>query len=343
MSSRLSKSSAKRGNVRRRERRVLQRCVILALLAAALFAVGCAGPARIQWPDPGGAPAGVRLIDGIPFFPQDAYQCGPASLAMVLGWGGPTVSPEDLAGQVFTPSRKGSLQSAMIGAARRHDRIPFLLSAPDTPDDDSPQGRLDALTDEIVAGNPVIVLQNLALGWFPVWHYAVVIGVDPTGDGLILHSGRIAHKVSPAGVFTRTWARSGYWAMLVPRPGTLPATLDETACLEAVSAMARLERWAVAAEGYRAIIDRWPDRPAAYVGLGICEYRTGRLDEAEAVFRNAAARFPHSGIVYNNLAEVLQARGRRSEALAAATRAVALGGPFKAHFEETLESIRSRP
>ena len=54
-----------------------------------------------------------------------------------------------------------------------------------------------------------------------------------------------------------------------------------------------------------------------------------------------AVRFPENGIVFNNLAEVLVAQGRRHEAIHAATRAVDLGGPLKARFEETLESILS--
>ena len=125
----------------------------------------------------------------------------------------------------------------MIAAARRHDRIPYLLSPPDPGQKDSAQRHLDALVAEVLAGHPVIVLQNLGLSWYPVWHYAVVIGVDPARDHLILHSGQTANKRNPARVFARTWARSGFWAMVVLPPGGLPASLDETGCLRAVSAM----------------------------------------------------------------------------------------------------------
>ena len=39
----------------------------------------------------------VRLeLEGVPFVPQTAYQCGPASLAMVLAWVGHPVRPDEL-------------------------------------------------------------------------------------------------------------------------------------------------------------------------------------------------------------------------------------------------------
>lgn len=44
-------------------------------------------------------------------------------------------------------------------AARRHGAVAYVL-----PD------RLDALLEEITAGHPVVVLQNLGLQWIPSWH-----------------------------------------------------------------------------------------------------------------------------------------------------------------------------
>ncbi len=116
-------------------------------------------------------------IAEVPFYPQAAYQCGPAAMAMVLGWSGLALKPEDLVSEVYIPSRQGSLQTRLIGAARRHDRLAYEL-----------QG-VDALLGEVAAGHPVIVLQNLGTGWYPVWHYAVVMGFDRTADAIILHTG----------------------------------------------------------------------------------------------------------------------------------------------------------
>ncbi|HSO18830.1 MAG TPA: hypothetical protein VLT88_05205, partial [Desulfosarcina sp.] len=66
------------------------------------------------------------------------------------------------------------------------------------------------------------------------------------------------------------------------------------------------------------------------------------LEAAEKVLQDAAQAFPAQGVVFNNLAQVLMDQGRKDEALHAARRAVALGGPLKAQFEATLEEIRSR-
>ena len=68
-------------------------------------------------------------LDSVPFYPQKAYQCGPAALAMVLEWSGINVDPDTLVPEVFTPSRKGSLQSALIGTARRYSRIAYPISS----------------------------------------------------------------------------------------------------------------------------------------------------------------------------------------------------------------------
>ena len=75
------------------------------------------------------------------------------------------------------PDRRGSLQSGLIGGARRLGRLAYPI-----------RGR-DCLLREVVAGHPVIVLQNLSLRWWPQWHYAVVIGYDLPQQAVVLHTG----------------------------------------------------------------------------------------------------------------------------------------------------------
>lgn len=48
------------------------------------------------------------LLDEVPFFQQETYQCGPSSLAMVLAWTGLEVTPNELAIDVFAPNIQGS-------------------------------------------------------------------------------------------------------------------------------------------------------------------------------------------------------------------------------------------
>jgi len=123
---------------------------------------------------PQGIPESTELRE-VPFFPQEAYQCGPASLATVLAASGVKVTPEDLLPQVYLPERKGSLQVEMLAAARRHGVVSYQLAP-----------RFEDLLRELAAGNPVIVLQNLSVG--DGWHYAVAVGYDYDGGRLVLRS-----------------------------------------------------------------------------------------------------------------------------------------------------------
>ncbi len=268
-------------------------------------------------------------ISSVPFFPQTDYQCGPASLAMALVWSGVFTDPEKLAGTVYTPSLKGSLQPAMIGAARRHGRVAYVISSP------------DELLAEVAAGHPVIVLQNLGLSWVPVWHYAVVIGYDADAGVVTLHSGETSSKEMAMRVFDNTWSRSSYWGLLTLPPGRLPATAAETGYTEAVLGLEKARRWPEAIEGYHAALEKWPDNFPARMGIGNAYYAMGDLPAAEQSFAEATRQFPTEGAAFNNLAQVLFEQGKKEAALTAAEKALSMGGPMSGVFQETLEEIKS--
>ena len=284
---------------------------------------------RRPMPDlPDQLPTAMEL-DAVPFYPQEAYQCGPATLAMALTWSGETVTPEELKDQVYTPSRKGSLQIAMVSATRRHGRIAYEIDDP------------ESLLVEIAAGQPLIVLQNLGLSWLPVWHYAVVIGYNVSDQRVILRSGATRRKVMPYYLFAETWAKSDYWGLLVLEPDQMPVLAEENKYLAAVLGLEKSRQYRGAATGYQTALKRWPQSLTAQMGLGNSYYNLGELRGAELAFRKAAERHPRSAAAFNNLAQVLFEQGRRQEALAAAQKAVALGGPLKSAAEETLQQIRS--
>jgi len=301
------------------------RCMVL----MALVLSGCAGLQRGDWPQGlTGIPA-QHEIASVPFFAQEEYQCGPAALAMVLAWSGLAVEPAELTEKVYTASLKGSLQPAMIAGARRSGRLAYVISG------------TESLIREIAAGHPVIVLQNLGLSWIPVWHYAVAIGYDTPADELILHSGTAARKRTPLRLFENTWARAEDWGLLVLNPGELPATAVEGKFVEAVLGLEKAKQPAAAVDGYRAALNRWPHNLAAVMGLGNSYYALGDLKNSEAAFRRAVALHPGSGAAWNNLADVLLRQGQKSEALDAARKAIALGGPGEESFQKTLEEIQA--
>jgi tetratricopeptide (TPR) repeat protein len=75
------------------------------------------------------------------------------------------------------------------------------------------------------------------------------------------------------------------------------------------------------------------------MGLGNSYYAIGDLANSEHAFREAVRLHPQAGPAYNNLAQVLLEQGRNNEALAAARKAVSIGGPLKTAYEKTLREI----
>ncbi len=176
---------------------------------------------------PGDLPPRVEMTE-VPFFPQERYYCGPAALATVLVWSGLDVTQEDLVSQVYTPGRQGTLRSDVVAAARRNGRLAV------------PVDNLADLLAELDAGHPVLVFQNLALDWYPQWHYAVAVGYDlDTGD-LILRSGTEQRRVTRLSTFEHTWWRGEYWALVVLPADILPATASELEVLQAVSGLEQI-------------------------------------------------------------------------------------------------------
>jgi len=301
------------------------------ILAAALLA-GCAAPqvSSLIEQRPAGLPEAAEIA-ATPFFPQEDYQCGPAALAAVLVHAGRDATPSSLLPQVYLPARKGSLQAEMLAATRRHRLVAYPLAP-----------RMEDLLRELAAGTPVVVLQNLALDWWPQWHYAVAIGYDLGRREVVLRSGVTRRLTMPLDTFEHTWARSGHWAMAALPPDRLPATASESSYLTAVAALERLAP-AAARRGYETALARWPGSVAARLGLGNASYALGDLPAAAAAYLRATLDHPEAADAWNNLAQALHESGSRAQALAAARRAVALGGPRLPAYRETLDGILRAP
>jgi tetratricopeptide (TPR) repeat protein len=299
-------------------------------LAAATLAA-CASPAGL---DRGVLPPALPAraeVAAVPFLPQDELQCGPAALATTLTWSGASVTPAELAPAVFTPGRAGTLQPDLLSAARRHGRLAV------------PVADLPALLAELAAGHPVLVLQNLGLGWAPQWHYAVAVGYDRDAGELVLRSGREARRRVSFATFERTWARADHWALTILPPDRLPATAAEADLLQAAAALERAGLPGAAASAYATILGRWPDSEGALIGLANAQYAAGETQAAAATLRRATVTHPDSAAAWNNLAHLLAESGQRPAALAAARRAVALGGPLAAIARATEAEILARP
>lgn len=291
-----------------------------------ILAFSCSHPNHALIPASRQGPMYVE-ISSVPFYPQSTHQCGPAALAMVLSWTQANVNPQELVREVYTPGKKGSLQPALISAARRWNRLVYRIEG------------ADALFQELAAGHPVIVLQNLGLHWFPRWHYAVVIGYDMTKTAIILHSGRNARRQMSWSLFIKTWQRARFWGLVVLPTSELPASADEKSYLDAVLGLEEAGQWEGAAKAYATALERWQNSIGALMGLGNSRYAVGDLIGAERTLRQAIEAHPQNGAAFNNLAHVLGEQGRYAEAAQMARRAVALGGSDEPLYRQTLDEI----
>jgi predicted Zn-dependent protease len=308
------------------------RCGKTGIISLVLFATLTAGCAHLS-PERhslsvSGHPRRVE-IPSVPFYPQRDHHCGPAAMAMVLEWATVKVSPEELVSEVFTSSRRGSLQPALVGAARRHNRLAHPIRG------------TEALLAELASGHPVLVLQNLGLSWLPRWHYAVAIGYDTVKGVVILHTGKNPSRQVNWPLFMRTWRRAECWGIVVLPPGRLPASGDEHSYMWSALGLEQAGQWEGAALAYAAALRRWPSSLGALMGLGNCRYKLGDLGCAERAFRRATEAHPTSGEACNNLAHVLAEQGRYGEALQMATRALAIGGANKSLYLQTLRKIQA--
>lgn len=266
-------------------------------------------------------------LEATPFFPQTDYQCGPAALATVLQAHGIQATPEALSPGVYLPGRKGSLQVEIIAAARQHHGLPYVLET-----------SFSALLTEVASGNPVLVLQNLGLGWLPRWHYAVVVGYDLDREMLILRSGTLKQRHVSFAVFKRTWRRADNWGLVVLPAGEIPVTATVTAYLKAVHAFEETGLTEQAAKAYRAATRRWPGQGETWLMAGNVAFREQRIEEATADFLQATRLAPTDIRGWNNLAYALREQGCMEQAKAALQCALRIA-PWDRNLHDSLLDI----
>ncbi|MGE0622321.1 MAG: PA2778 family cysteine peptidase [Pseudomonadales bacterium] len=270
----------------------------------------------------------MELAD-VPFYAQSRYQCGPAALATALGASGVTVAPDALTDEVYVPGRRGSFQVELAAAARRRGRIPYRI----------PES-LDGLHAELAAGRPVLVLQNLAFGWAPRWHYAVVVGIEPDRQRIVLRSGRTERQVQRLADFDRTWALAERWGLVVLRPGELPARGDPRDYLAAVVAAGANLTADEQAQALDAGRVAWPlDADLPFAAANLARSR-GDEHQAVALYRGVLSIAPDHVGTLNNLADLLSARGCQRAAMVLIERGLAAAGDGSA-LTSVLETTRA--
>jgi hypothetical protein len=265
----------------------------LAGAALASLLAGCAASPSLRDGLPASAPRAIELA-ATPFFPQEDFQCGPAALATLLVASGVAVTPEALAPEVFIPGREGSLSLELIGATRRHGRLPYVLAT-----------TADEMVAELEAGRPVLVLQNLGAGPLPVWHYAVLIGYDAERNVALLRSGSEQRMEMKWQRFAGTWHRGGRFALTTLPPGVIPAHAEPARFIEAAAGLEAAGQRDAAAKTYKAATARWPGEALPWLGRGNLALAQGDRAAAADYYLRAIQLAPDNAAARNNLAELL--------------------------------------
>lgn len=146
----------------------------------------------------------TQIIPGVPFYPQETYQCGPASLAGVLNFWGVGVDPGEISKEIFSESAEGTLNIDMVLYAQKKGLYALQYA-----------GNMDDLRKNIDSGHPVIVLVAYGFSLYEVDHFMVVIGYYD--NGVIVNSGREQNKFIDERDFLKIWGKANYWTLLIKR------------------------------------------------------------------------------------------------------------------------------
>jgi ABC-type bacteriocin/lantibiotic exporter with double-glycine peptidase domain len=143
-----------------------------------------------------------RIINNVPFYPQEDFQCGPASLASVLNFWGIAVTPEEIAAEIYSPSAGGTLNlDMMLYSGKKGMKATYY------------KGSMEDIKNKIDLGHPMIVMIDLGKLFYQQNHFMVVVGYDE--NGIIAHSGK--ERLNPISLksFTKTWEKTNFWTLWI--------------------------------------------------------------------------------------------------------------------------------
>lgn len=247
-----------------------------------LAAAGCS-----MTPGTGGEEAAMIQVADVPFHAQKGFRCGSAAMASMLAWTGMKITPADVEMAAGADPR-----ASMIETARRYGRFAYPIAGP------------TALAEELTAGHPVLVLENLGVPAKPLWNCAVAVGYDKGRDEILLHKGEDAARREPWRKFERLWADSDQWGLVVLNPGDLPAAARRTDTIAAARGLEKAGRYWEAVLAYDAALSQWPNDGEALMGLGSSLYRLGDAKGAAEAYTAAARLSPDPDPALAELARI---------------------------------------
>jgi len=173
--------------------------VSLVILFAISFHWSCTGPSPML------SLKTARVIEGVPFFPQEEFQCGPASLAGVLNYYGLRITPGEIATEVFSRSARGTLDMDMVFYAQRKGMKAEQYA-----------GSFEDLQGSLDSRRPLIVLIDQGFWVYQNSHFMVVVGYDK--GGIVVNSGKEENKFISLDSFLKTWEKTKFWTLRITPP-----------------------------------------------------------------------------------------------------------------------------
>ncbi len=165
------------------------------LLILAILAMLCAAcSSRAPKPAPFTSPMENRLIQQIPFQPNDAVPCSASSLATVMTFNGRPTTMEDAARALESAANREKGRAMVIWA--RHESMKASFAA----------GTPEQLLEKVKERKPVILRLDRKAAPIEAGNYAVLVGYSP--DGPVLNSCDINQQIIPWADFLAAWNRA---------------------------------------------------------------------------------------------------------------------------------------
>ena len=152
------------------------------------------------------SPGRGRVALDVPIVIQERERCGPAALAMVLGYYHADSVALREAERAYDPVLRGALITELAAAARRAGYDASVATL--TP---------DSLIGLVASGVPPIVLYQNGPAPLTRRHFGVVIAWDPARDSFTLRDGRDAPVEMRADRWAKRWRPAGSQALVVRR------------------------------------------------------------------------------------------------------------------------------
>ncbi len=179
--------------------RALTRTLLAGLVGLA-FGLGLAACSTRTLPPDFSQPTESHTISSVPAFKQRTMQCGPAALASVLNHYGNSISPDEIAAEIYRPESMGTLNLDLALYPRQRGYSTKWYS-----------GSLRKLLNAVDRGLPLIVMVDRGLPPLQALHFMVVAGYTP--EGLVVMAGEDKPELTRWKTFATQWERTNRWTL----------------------------------------------------------------------------------------------------------------------------------